>query len=641
MTSESLIPRPIFFGNPDIASVKISPGGDKVAFLSSWEGVLNVHVRALESSGAEAVCVSQVKDRPILSYRWAYNGNILFAKDKGGDENYHIFSVDVSNPGEARDMTPGDKVKASISKMSPDRPDEILIEWNARDESQMDVGRLNLRDGSLSIVFENTNSYTSMVPDEDWTVRVRTKMTEDGGSIIEYRGGDGADWSEFGVVAPEDLLTTDVVGFNKYGDVLYMQNSVGADKAFLEAVALDKGFTKTTKTKTVFESKEADVSDVEIHPSTRVIESCEVNSLRKVHHVLDESVRQDYEGVSKLVDGDWSLTARSLDDSRWTVEFVKDDGPVEYWLWDRTSQTGTFLFHSRKELATYSLAKMHALYVAARDSLQLPTYLTLPRGIDKESKPELPTVLLVHGGPWARDTWGYNPLHQWLSNRGYAVASVNYRSSTGFGKSFGNLGNLQWYKTMQDDLNDVREWLVQQGISDTKRIAIMGGSYGGYATLAGLTRDPELWACGVDIVGPSHITTLLNSIPPYWAPMKALFKAKVGDLEDTAFMDSISPLTFVENITKPLIIGQGANDPRVKVHESDQIVEVMVKKSIPVTYVVFPDEGHGFARPENKLAFYGVTEAFLQKHIGGGLEPLGDVLEPSSAEIRQAGGLSF
>jgi acetyl esterase/lipase len=627
----------MFFGNPDIAAVKIAPGGDKVAFLSSWEGVLNVYVKELEPADAEAICVSQVKDRPILSYQWAYNGNILFLKDKGGDENYHVFAADVSKPGEARDMTPGEKVKASILKLSPHRPDEILVDWNARDESQMDVGKLDLRDASLSTVFENTNNYTSMIPDEDWVVRVRSKMTEDGGSFFEYRAGEGADWSEFAVVAPEDLLTTDVVGFNKTGDVLYLTNSKGGDKAFLEAVALDKGLTKTT----IFEPKDADVSDAEMHPSTCVLESCEVNALRKVHHVLDESVRQDYEGVSKLVDGDWSLTARSLDDQRWTIEFVKDDGPVEYWLWNRTLQQGTFLFHARKELAKYPLAKMSAFYVEARDGLQLPTYLTLPRGINQDAKPELPTVLVVHGGPWARDTWGYNPLHQWLSNRGYAVASVNYRSSTGFGKTFGNLGNKQWNKTMQDDLNDVRDWLLKQCISDAKRIAIMGGSYGGYATLAGLTRDPELWACGVDIVGPSHISTLLNSIPPYWAPMKAMFKAKVGDLEDTAFMDSISPLTFVDKITKPLIIGQGANDPRVKVHESDQIVEVMVKKSIPVTYVLFPDEGHGFARPENKLAFYGVTEAFLQKHIGGSLEELGDLLKPSSAEIRQAGGLSF
>ena len=250
-------------------------------------------------------------------------------------------------------------------------------------------------------------------------------------------------------------------------------------------------------------------------------------------------------------------------------------------------------------------------------------------------------IMLIHGGPWARDSWGFNPLHQWLANRGYAVVSPNFRGSTGFGKNHVNAGDREWYGKMQDDINDAAAWAVEQGFADEDRMCIMGGSYGGYATLAGMTRDPELWACGVDIVGPSHVGTLLKTIPPYWAPIITMFTTRVGSLDEPEFLDSISPLTHVQKINKPLLIGQGANDPRVKLSESDQIVEAMNSADLPVTYVVFPDEGHGFRNPKNNMAFMATTEAFLAKHLGGRAEPIGNSINESTAQIRDKGGLDF
>jgi dipeptidyl aminopeptidase/acylaminoacyl peptidase len=336
------------------------------------------------------------------------------------------------------------------------------------------------------------------------------------------------------------------------------------------------------------------------------------------------------------------VVSRSLDDRVWAVLYVMDNGPVRYYLYDRDQKEARFLFTNREALESAKLARMHPVVIPARDGLDLVSYLSLPRWMDEDGdgRPAapLPMVLFVHGGPWARDSWGYHSYHQWLANRGYAVLSVNYRGSTGFGKSFINAGNLEWAGKMHDDLLDSVEWAVREGVAARDRIAIMGGSYGGYATLVGLTFTPDVFACGVDIVGPSNIQTLLETIPPYWAPMMKVFTTRVGDHrteEGREFLASRSPITFVERISKPLLIGQGANDPRVKQSEADQIVEAMRAKSIPVTYVLYPDEGHGFARPENRLSFNAVTDEFLGAHLGGRVEPVGDDFEGSSLVLER------
>jgi dipeptidyl aminopeptidase/acylaminoacyl peptidase len=321
------------------------------------------------------------------------------------------------------------------------------------------------------------------------------------------------------------------------------------------------------------------------------------------------------------------------------VAFGAPEDVPTYWLWDRDSQTGKKLFTTWPALEGQPLVGMKGVEIVTRDGLIMPSYVTLPASYKEGQR--LPLVMLIHGGPWARDSWGFNPLHQWLANRGYAVVSPNFRGSTGFGKNHVNAGDREWYGKMQDDINDAAAWAVEQGFADEDRLCIMGGSYGGYATLAGMTRDPELWACGVDIVGPSHVGTLLKTIPPYWAPIITMFTTRVGSLDEPEFLDSISPLTHVQKINKPLLIGQGANDPRVKLSESDQIVEAMNSADLPVTYVVFPDEGHGFRNPKNNMAFMATTEAFLAKHLGGRAEPIGDSIKESTAQVRDKGGLDF
>jgi dipeptidyl aminopeptidase/acylaminoacyl peptidase len=337
--------------------------------------------------------------------------------------------------------------------------------------------------------------------------------------------------------------------------------------------------------------------------------------------------------LKQVADGDFSIASRSELDNKWIVSYLRDDGPVAYYLYDRPSKQATYLFSNRSQLEGLQLAKMKPVIVRSRDGLSLVCYLTVPP--DGTAR-NLPMVLLVHGGPWGRDSWGYNGLHQWLANRGYAVLSVNFRGSTGMGKEFMNAGNGEWAGKMHHDLIDAVNWAVQEGIADPNKVAIMGGSYGGYATLVGLTFTPDYFAAGVDIVGPSHVRTLLETIPPYWAPIKAMFETRVGSLSNPEYLDNISPLTKVEAIRKPLLIGQGKNDPRVKESESQQIVKAMQERNLPVTYVVFPDEGHGFARPQNNLAFFAITEAFLAQHLGGRHEPIASEVRSSSADV-QAG----
>jgi dipeptidyl aminopeptidase/acylaminoacyl peptidase len=366
-----------------------------------------------------------------------------------------------------------------------------------------------------------------------------------------------------------------------------------------------------------------------LHPTEKYVQAVAFNYERLHWKVLDPSVAADFDILRRQEDGDMTVVSRTQDDGTWIVVYSLDDGPLRYYFYDRSQRMATFLFTDKENLKNKPLAKMHPVVIKARDGLDLVSYYTLPKGSDSgDGRPDrsLPMVLYVHGGPWGRDYWGFDPIHQWLANRGYAVLSVNFRGSTGFGKNFINAGNMEWGRRMHDDLVDAVKWAVSSGIADPAKIAIMGGSYGGYATLAGLTLTPQLFACGVDIVGPSNLITLLETIPPYWKPAIEQFTTRVGDFrteEGRALLRERSPLTYADRIVRPLLIGQGANDPRVKQNESDQIVKAMQEKGLPVTYVLYPDEGHGFARPENRLSFYAVAEAFLAEHLGGGFEPIG------------------
>jgi dipeptidyl aminopeptidase/acylaminoacyl peptidase len=470
--------------------------------------------------------------------------------------------------------------------------------------------------------------------DDDYRVRFAAKYAADGGNLIYAPDGKGG-WKEFLKVPREDSLTTNIFGFDKSGDVAYLIDSRGRDTGALTTMDLKSG-----KETVVAVDPRADVGGPMLHPTKRTIEAVSFTYERTHWKFMDPAVEADFKKLAQVADGDITVASRTLDDKTWIVAFLLDNSPTRYYRYDRSTGKAHFLFTDRKELEGQPLVKMHPQIVKTRDNLDLVCYLTLPPGshADGKSRPtqSVPMVLFVHGGPWGRDVWGLHPYHQFLANRGYAVLSVNFRASVGFGKQFLNAGNREWAAKMHDDLIDAVDWAIREKIAQPNRVAIMGGSYGGYATLVGMTFTPEKFACGVDIVGPSNLVTLLNTIPSYWAPMVQMFKDRVGDhttADGKKFLQERSPLTHVAKIRRPLLIGQGANDPRVKQAESDQIVTAMQEHKIPVTYVLFPDEGHGFARPPNQLAFNAVAEAFLAEHLGGRYEPIGHAFDGSSITV--------
>jgi dipeptidyl aminopeptidase/acylaminoacyl peptidase len=627
-----VIPRQVLFGNPDKAMVKISPDGTKIGYLAPVEGVLNVWVGPVDDPAA-ARPVTKDTYRGIRFYSWAYtNEHVLYIQDKGGDENWRLYSVDLGS-GEIQDLTPIEGVQARVQGISHKYPGEILVGLNDRDPTLHDLYRVDIETGERRLIQENPE-FAGYLTDDDYNVRFALRVTPDGGSEILKAAGDG-NWELFVKIGMEDVITTNPVGFDKTGQTLYMTDSRGRNTAAL--VALD---TASGAQILLAEDARSDVDDLMIHPTEKNVQAVAFMYERKRWQVLDEAIADDLATLRTVADGEVEVASRTLDDKTWIVVYVMDDGPLRYYRYDRQARKAQFLFTNRKELEDTPLAKMHPVVVRSRDGLDLVSYYTLPLGSDGDGDelPDepLPMVLFVHGGPWGRDRWGYDPWHQWMANRGYVVLSVNFRASTGLGKAFVNAGDREWGAKMHDDLIDAVDWAIEAGIADPERVAIMGGSYGGYATLAGLTFTPDQFACGVDIVGPSNLVTLLETIPPYWKPQMALFTTRVGDHqteEGRAFLSARSPLTYADRIQRPLLIGQGANDPRVKQAESDQIVQAMQEKGIAVTYVLYPDEGHGFARPENRMSFNAVAEAFLAECLGGRYEPVGDDFEGSTLTV--------
>jgi len=627
-----IIERDILFGNPDKASPQISPDGAYLSYLAPVDGVLNVWVAPVDKV-SDARPVTQDKKRGVRIYFWTYmKDRLIYLQDSDGDENWHVYLVDVLK-GKTKDMTPFEGVRANIEEVSHLHPEEILISLNDREKSLFDVHRINLKSGEKTLVQENPG-FIGFVTDDEYRVRFAQKMTADGGEEILKPDGKGG-WENFMTIGMEDSLTTGLVGFDKTLRVLYIIDSRERNTAAFRSMNLDTG-----EMKLIAEDEKSDLADLMLHPTEKTVQAVAFNYERKHWQFLDETVADDFSVLRKEAEGDIEVIDTTLDDAHWIVAYVQDNGPIRYYRYDRSAKKAHFLFTNRSALEDKKLVKMKPVVIRTRDGLDLVNYISLPVGSDSDDDgiPDepLPMVLHVHGGPWARVSWGYNPFFQWLANRGYAVMSVNFRGSTGFGKNFINAGNLEWAAKMHADLIDSVKWAVEKRIADPRKVAILGGSYGGYATLVGLTFTPETFACGVDIVGPSNLITLLNSIPPYWAPMINLFTSRVGDHrtdEGKKLLTESSPLTHVDRISKPLLIGQGANDPRVKQAESDQIVKAMQEKNIPVTYVLYSDEGHGFARPENRLSFFAVAEAFLSKCLGERYEPVGDDFEGSSIKV--------
>ncbi len=616
---ESLIPRELLFGNPEKASVQISPDGNKLAYLApDSKGVLNVWVRTVGQTDDQVVTAD--RKRGIRIFFWQQDGeHILYMQDFDGDENWHLYQTNLKSKM-TRDLTPFQGVQAQPQPTDPNFSHQVLVGLNIRDRRLHDIYRINLKNGAVELDTENPGDVADWTADNDFQVRAAQVFAPDGGTIIRIRDNAKAPWREFQRWSADETFGG-VAGFTPDDKGLRLISSVDANAARLLEVDFATG-----KTTVIAEDPQYDVGGVMIHPKTKKIEAVQFVRARREWTLVDKSLQADFDAIRKVRDGDFGISSRDLDDKTWLVAYIEDDAPVYYYAYDRAPRQATLLFSNRPKLEQYKLAEMKPISFKSRDGLTIHGYLTLPvgpavGGAGAEPK-NLPMVLDVHGGPWGRDVWGLNNEAQWLANRGYAVLQINFRGSTGYGKAFVNAGDREWAGKMQNDLIDGKNWAVQQGYADPKKICIMGGSYGGYATLVGVTFTPDEFACAVDIVGPSNIVTLIKSIPPYWVPIKSLFDKRVGKVEtEEEFLKSRSPLFKADQIKVPLLIGQGANDPRVKQAESDQIVAAMRKNSKPVEYIVFPDEGHGFARPENRLKFYAAAEQFLAKYLGGRAEP--------------------
>ena len=629
-----LIPRAKLFGNPERTMVRLSPDASSLSWLAPKNGVLNVFIAPLGRL-EEARAVTNDTRRGIRMYGWSIDGSrILYLQDVGGDEDWHIYASDPAG-GREIDLTPYPKTAARWLGQSVERPGTLAVGLNDRDPRWHDVYLLDLRSGKRELVMRNEEGFGSFTLDRSLQLRIAEKPRAEGGRIV-YRI-NGTKHEPWLTIDHEDDLTTGVDGFTADGKTLYLISSLGRDKAGLFSVDWTSG-----RQTLLYEHTKADAGRTLDNPRTYVAEAAGAHHLKTEWHLLGPALKADFAVLEKALGPDFDVLHRPLDDRRWIVSAVDPVRPGRYHLYDREKATVSYLFDSRPDLADEKLAKLHPVVLPTRDGLELVCYLTLPAAIEgkKPSRP-LPLVLTVHGGPWAQDMYGYDPEHQWLADRGYAVLSVNFRGSTGYGKSFLNAGDGEWAGRMHDDLIDAVEWAIGEGIADRSRIAIMGGSYGGYATLVGLTFTPDVFACGVDLVGPSNLETLLATVPPYWAAFFENLARRVGDPrteEGRALLRDRSPLHRADRIRRPLLIGQGANDPRVKQAEADQIVQAMKAKSIPVTYVLYPDEGHGFARPENRLSFYAIAEAFLAGHLGGAAEPITDEIAQSTASVSEGAG---
>ncbi|MBE9539370.1 MAG: S9 family peptidase [Proteobacteria bacterium] len=627
----ALIEREALFGNPSRFQGRLSPDGTMMSFRAPLDGVMNLWV-APTGDFDKARAITHDTGRGVPSHFWTLDSaSVLYIQDQNGDENWHLYRVDLRS-GEILDLTPYAGVNAQVMSQSEQHPGKIVVGMNDRDARWHDAYLVDINSGEREMLAKN-EGFSALHADNNLDVRLAEKQTEDGGMILLVLVDDH--WQQLAQIPVEDAFTTQVLDFDADNTGVYMIDSRGRDKAALSRLDLATG-----EARVMAEPTGADISDVLVHPRSHKPVAVASSLHQREWHALDPAYEQDIKAMQAAAQGDAAILATTLDGEQWTVFISRGDRSPVYAVYDRRTKSLKTLFDTNPRLAGLPLAPKHNVTIKARDGLDLVSYLTLPSGvpIKGEYTPAVPQplVLLVHGGPWARDTADYSGQVQWLANRGYAVLQVNFRGSTGFGKNFVSAGNYEWAGKMHDDLIDAVNWAVERRIAAKDQVAIMGGSYGGYSTLVGLTFTPEVFACGVAVVGPSNLNTLMESIPPYWEGFRRTLVAAIGDPETApgrALLKERSPLTRVKKIQRPLMIAQGANDPRVKQAESDQIVAAMQSKSIPVTYVLYPDEGHGFQKPENNLSFHAVAENFLAQCLGGRTQPYGTDLQNSSIQL--------
>jgi dipeptidyl aminopeptidase/acylaminoacyl peptidase len=629
-----LIPRKTFFENANALDPRLSPDGCWLAWIAAFDGVMNVWL-APRADLTSARPLTRQTDRPIFAHWFARtNAHVMFLKDKDGDENFNLWCVGIDGSA-ARNLTPYRDVLAVVLGMHRENPHLLAVGMNDRDPRWHDVYILDIRTGERRLVYQNTDEIASFVLDSRLELRLATTTRNKGGgsAILKWTG---ATFEEIMSIEEEDVLNTNLLHLNRAGDAWFLLSTIGRDKA----VMLRVDWTTGVQTLVASHDK-VDIAGWLADSRTDEVTAISAAYVRSEWIAVDPAVGRDLAKLEHELDGAVAVESQSDDDTLWVVTAARPDRPPAWHLLDRRTGKITYLLSARPKLDKVKPAPTHGVIITARDRLELVSYLTLPATeAGKRPARPLPMVLKVHGGPWWRDGWDYNRDVQWLANRGYAVLQINYRGSTGFGKAFTNAGDREWGGKMHDDLIDAVNWSIAEEIADPKRIAICGASYGGYAAFVGATFTPEVFCCSVPVVGVTNLETMLANPPPYWASFYEQECRRVGDPrtpEGLALLKARSPLHRAGNITKPMLIGHGANDVRCKLAESDQIVAAMTEKRIPVTYVVYPDEGHGFARPENDIAFKAIMEAFLARYLGGRAEPVGDDFKGSSQEIRAGG----
>ncbi|SCB15519.1 acylaminoacyl-peptidase [Rhizobium multihospitium] len=631
MTAQTLIPRKLLFGNASAFGGRLSPDGRWLTWIAPFEGVLNIWIAPTgEPQAGEPL--TRTRGRPITWQDWTPDGRfVMFVNDENGDENNHAFIVDPRTK-EIRDLTPITGVNAEIKMWSRQVPGKIVIGLNDRDPRWHDLYIVDAETGERDLLWLNTQDFGYI--GVDWQLRprhARSSSPDGGAKLWRIDGGKVTPWVDLDHV--DGWLTWPTL-FDGESRRLLMRTCIGRETTVFAWRDWESG-----EETVMVEHPRFDVGGCLLHPMTFDLEAANISGARVDWAYVTPQVEADFELIHATVPGfEFDIVSQSDDNSKWIIEAHKAEQALTTFLYDRDQGIITELFRARPALDAYRLAPMRSVETKSRDGLDLVSYLTLPADIGTE-RPDvpLPMVLDVHGGPWSRDIYGYRGDHQWLANRGYAVLSVNYRGSRGFGKSFIAASEKQHAAKMHDDLINMVDWAVREGIADKSKIAIFGASYGGYASFVGATFTPDVFCCSVPVVGITNLLTLLESIPPYWAGFADFMYRSYGDpkTEDgQALLAERSPIHKVDRIKKPMLIFHGANDVRCKIAESDTIVAAMQAKGIPVTYVVYPDEGHGFAKPGNRIAYLALAEAFFAMHLGGKCEPFGDDLADSSHEIR-------
>lgn len=606
--SASLIPRQVLFGTAAYEAPSISPDGSQIACLIAREGVLNIWVRSV--SGECFLPVTQENERSIRRYFWSPDSKkIFYLQDTDGNENWHLFSIDLETNRQT-DCTPFAHVHTSIVAVRNNIKDYILIALNKNHQAFHDVYKLNINTNQLTLAAKNPGNIIDWFADRFLHIRLAIKSNADGGRDVIFRRNEYAPWRMLFSWSALESLSCSVLDFAYNGFEFYC-----LDNRFSDTVALTSINTSTYTRKIIAQHEHYDISGVQLHPELRMVQAYTVVKQRKEIVVLDPSLDADLTRLKNFSEGDLSIISRDYEDKRWIAAYVYDNQPITYVYYDRITKVIRVLFENKPDLRHYHLVPTESVKIQSRDGLILEGYCTKPLSWTEGKK--FPLVIVVHGGPWSRDAWGYDMEAQWLANRGYICLRVNYRGSTGYGKSFLAAGIHEWGGAMLNDVVNAVQWAIGKGIADPKRIGIMGFSYGGYTALCGITMT-NLFACGISVSGPSNLGTFLTSLPPYFEPMKKLLYTLIGDPDtEPEFLKIRSPLFYMHNLEVPLMIVQGLNDPRVKKSESDQIVSELVKRNLVYDYLLFPDEGHGLVREKNRLMFYARAESFLAQALHG------------------------